>query len=49
MDEIHCSLAHLRDLGEEKRSEEKERVRVWRHLGTFLRRGRVHKGWSLAS
>jgi hypothetical protein len=38
-DEAHCSLAHLRDLGEEKRSEEKERVRVWRGLGAFLRRG----------
>jgi hypothetical protein len=33
----------LRDLGEEKRSEEEERVWVWRDLGTFLERRRAQE------
>ena len=48
-DEAHCSLDHLRELSEEKRSEEKERVRVWRTLGHILEERRAHKGLSLAS
>jgi hypothetical protein len=39
----------LRELGEEKRSEEKRGVRVWRTLGRILEERRVHKGLSMSS
>jgi hypothetical protein len=40
-----CSLDHLRELGEEKRSEENIGVRVWRTLGHILEERRVTQGF----